>query len=77
MYLSYPTTTSFPAIREANYPTFVFLYNNKVVFFVVTFSFFEAPQMEFNLSLSPSVKQRRNPCSGPSPVYQDLSKHHD
>ena len=24
-----------------------------------------------------SVKQRRNPCSGPSPVYQDLSTYHD
>ena len=23
--------------------------------------------------LGPSTKQRRNPCSGPSPVYQDLS----
>ena len=23
--------------------------------------------------LGPSAKQRRNPCSGPSPVYQDLS----
>ena len=78
IYLSCPATTSFPAICGANYPTFVFLYNNKVVFFfVVTFSFFEAPQMEFNLSSSPSVKQRRNPCSGPSPVYQDLSKRHD
>lgn len=24
-----------------------------------------------------SVTQRRNPCSGPSPVYQDLSTYHD
>ena len=24
-----------------------------------------------------SVKQHRNPCSGPSPVYQDLSTYHD
>ena len=27
--------------------------------------------------LSLSAKQRRNPCSGPSTVYQDLSTHHD
>ena len=27
--------------------------------------------------ISPSAKQRRNPCSGPSPVYQDLSTRHD
>ena len=27
--------------------------------------------------LSPSAKQRRNPCFGPSPVYQDLSMRHD
>ena len=26
--------------------------------------------------LSPSAKQRRNPCSGPASVYQDLSTHH-
>ena len=27
--------------------------------------------------LSPSTKQRRNSCSGPPPVYQDLSADHD
>ena len=27
--------------------------------------------------LSPSVKQRRNPCCGPSPVYQDLITRYD
>ena len=27
--------------------------------------------------LSASAKQRRNPCSGFPPVYQDLSRHHD
>ena len=27
--------------------------------------------------LSPSASQRRNPCSGPSAAYQDLSKRHD
>ena len=27
--------------------------------------------------LSPSEKQRRNPCSGPPPVYQDLCTRHD
>ena len=32
-----------------------------------------APQTE----LSPSAKQRRNPCSGPSPVYQDLITRYD
>ena len=26
---------------------------------------------------SPSAKQRRNPCSGPSPVYQDLITRYD
>jgi len=26
---------------------------------------------------SQSAKQRRNPCSGPPPVYQDLSTRHD
>ena len=31
---------------------------------------------ETKLWLSPSEKQRRNPCSG-RPVYQDLSKRHD
>ena len=29
------------------------------------------------LWLSPSAKQRRNPCSGPPPEYQDLSTRHD
>ena len=29
------------------------------------------------LLLSPSVKQHRNPCSGPPAEYQDLSKRHD
>ena len=29
------------------------------------------------LWLGPSAKQRWNPCSGPPPVYQDLSKRHD
>ena len=29
------------------------------------------------LWLSPSAKQRCNPCSGPSHVYQDLSMRHD
>ena len=29
------------------------------------------------LLLSPSVKQHRNPCSGPPAEYEDLSKHHD
>ena len=32
---------------------------------------------ETKLWLSPSVKQHQNPCSGPLPVYQDLSMHHD
>ena len=32
---------------------------------------------EPKLWLSPSVKQHQNPCSGPLPVYQDLSMHHD
>ena len=30
-----------------------------------------------NFWLSPSVKQHRNPCSGPPPVYQDLSTRQD
>ena len=30
-----------------------------------------------NYWLSPSSKGRRNPCSGPSPVYQDLSTRYD
>ena len=29
--------------------------------------------MEINFHLSPSAKQHQNPCSGPSPAYQDLS----
>ena len=29
------------------------------------------------LLLSPSVKQHRNPCSGPPAEYQDLSKRYD
>ena len=33
--------------------------------------------MDLNFWLSPSAKQRRNPCSGSSPVYQDLSTCHD
>ena len=32
---------------------------------------------ETKLWLSSSAKQRRNPCSGPPPVYQDLSTGHD
>ena len=32
---------------------------------------------ETKLWLSPSAKQRRNPCSGSPPVYQDLSTRHD
>ena len=32
---------------------------------------------ETKLWLSPSVKQRRNPCSGSSPVHQDWSTRHD
>ena len=30
-----------------------------------------------NFWLSPSAKQRRNPCSGSPPVYQDLSTRYD
>ena len=32
---------------------------------------------ETKLWLRPSVKHRRNPCSGSPPVYQDLSTCHD
>ena len=32
---------------------------------------------ETKLCLSPSAKQSRNPCSGPSPVYGDMSTRHD
>ena len=32
---------------------------------------------ETKLWLSPSAKQRQNPCSGPHPVHQDLSTRHD
>ena len=32
---------------------------------------------ETKLWLSPSAKQRRNPCSGPPPVFQDLKTRHD
>ena len=32
---------------------------------------------ETKLWLSPSVKQCQNPCSGPPPVYKDLSARHD
>ena len=32
---------------------------------------------ETKLWLSQSAKQCRNPCSGPSPVYQELSTRHD
>ena len=32
---------------------------------------------ETNIWLSPSAKQRRNPCSGSPPVYQDLSTRHE
>ena len=32
---------------------------------------------ETTLWLSPSAKLRRNPSSGPPPVYQDLSTRHD
>ena len=37
----------------------------------------KTPQMELNLWLSLSVKQCQNSFSGPSPVYQELSIHHD
>ena len=36
-----------------------------------------APQTTVNLWLSPSTKQRRNPCSRSPPVYHDLSTRHD
>ena len=36
-----------------------------------------APQATVNLWLSPSTKQRRNPCSRSVPVYNDLSTRHD
>ena len=36
-----------------------------------------APQTTVNLWLSPSTKQRRNPCSRSVPVYHDLSTRHD
>ena len=32
---------------------------------------------KIKLWLRPSVKQRRNPCSGSSPVHQDWSTRHD
>ena len=32
---------------------------------------------EIKLWLTPSAKQRRNPCSGPPAVYPDLSTRHD
>jgi len=32
---------------------------------------------ETKLSVSPSAKQRRNPCSRPPPVYQALSTRYD
>ena len=32
---------------------------------------------ETKLWLSPSVKERQNPWSGPPPVYKDLSTRHD
>ena len=32
---------------------------------------------EIKLWLTPSAKQRRNPCSGLPAVYQDLSTHYD
>ena len=32
---------------------------------------------EIKLWLTPSAKQRRNPCSGLPPVYPDLSTRHD
>ena len=32
---------------------------------------------ETQLRLSPSAKRPRNPCSGPLPVYQELSTRHD
>ena len=32
---------------------------------------------EIKLWLTPSAKQRRNPCSGLPAVYPDLSTHHD
>ena len=32
--------------------------------------------MEIKFWLSLSAKQRQNPCSGPPPVYQDLSMHY-
>ena len=33
--------------------------------------------MECNFWLSPFLKQHQNPLFGSSPVYQDLSMHHD
>ena len=38
---------------------------------------YPVPQTELNFWLSLSVKHRRNPCSRPLPVYQDLRTYHD
>ena len=37
---------------------------------------FPSPMM-LNFGLVPSAKQRQNPCSGPPPVYPDLSTRYD
>ena len=45
--------------------------------FVADCSFLVCVTEELNFLLSPSAQKRRNPYSGPSPVYQDLNTRHD
>ena len=48
-----------------------------ILFFSLCHIFNSLCADEIKLCLTPSAKQRRNPCSGLPAVYPDLSTHHD
>ena len=47
------------------------------MYYIIINIFLLFGSLRHNRWLNPSVKQRRNPCSGPPPVYQDLSMRRD
>ena len=65
---------SFENSQNKKLPFEVYYYH---AFLMLNVDSWPAPQTTVNLWLSPSTKQRRNPCSRSVPVYHDLSTRHD
>ena len=65
---------SFENSQNKKLPFEVYYYH---AFLILNVDSWPAPQTEINFLSSPSAKQRRNPCSGPQPAYQDLNTRHD